>query len=291
MKKAVTVMILVCCCIFTACGSTEINKTLYVSSAGISFVKDIYCISVSGKTASENGAKAITAVGRGRTAAQALEKASESSGLAIFFGHCTRITADCGALRNSGLLGELSESVISPSCRVYYSDKPCENGDTDISDGYRTELFKLVVCSREGIPAAVPCAGDTRRFAVITPRDMLLLDEDDSFGLSLLKGEGYPQMLTVDTPDGARSVKIDPKVKRRARIENGSLIMSAEIKMNVSGTDKNGIIGADKYTRTACRSVFYKLINVMGADAAEIYKLTDYNKTELENAKLELRIV
>ena len=128
MKKAVIIMILICCCILTACGSTEINKTLYVSSAGISFVKDVYCISVSGKAASENGAKVITAVGRGRTAAQALEKASESSGLAIFFGHCTRITADCGALRNSGLLGELSESVISPSCRVYYSDEPCENG-------------------------------------------------------------------------------------------------------------------------------------------------------------------
>ncbi len=276
--------------IFSSCAGTDLNETIFVSSMGISLKNGIYSTALFGEYANEKENKTVSYYSSGRTPAEALNNAEREASMNIFLGHCEKIAANAPALRDSAFLSGISDSVVSPACKVYFSDSPEKAAEEIIDDGFETELLSLSVSAKNGTPVIIPTAEDPSRIALVTAEETVLLDSEDSFGVMLLRGEAFPRLLTVSAGNGFGTVKISPKAQRKAYTAGGRLTAEITISLNCEETDEETKEAAKDLIREICGSAYEKTVNIMGLDSVRLYNLTPYTKSELKSSRLILGI-
>lgn len=287
---AAVIVIAAAAVLFTSCAGSELNRTVFVTSMGISLNKNVYSVSLYGKAASEDGEIPVTASGTGRTPAEAMAAARLNCNMELFLGHCSRIAANSAALRSSGLLAEFSDSVVSPACKIYFSDSPEKAAENISGEGFSAENYQLSVCTKKGTPAVIPIAEDPSRVSVITAAETILLDSEDSMGIMTMRNESYPKVITVAAGEKFESVKINPKAARKAYYSDGILTVEITVNLNSEGGSVEGRDAVVSLFGLICRSAFEKTVNTMGIDSVNICALTDYTQQQLSSARLVLTV-
>lgn len=287
---AAAIVIAAAAVLFTSCAGSDLNSTVFVTSMGISLDKNIYSAALYGSCASKDGETSVSAFGTGRTPAEAMNSARLDCGKNLFLGHCERVAADSAALRNSAFLADFSDSVISPACKVYFSDSP-EMAAENISDeGFVTENYQLAVCMKNGTPAVIPIAEDPSRIAVITAEETVIMDSEDSMGIMIMRDRSYPKVITAAVGEHFESIKISPKTVRKAYFSDGILNVDITVRLNAQGGSEEGRKAVVSLFGIICRSSFEKTVNTMGIDSINISALTDYTRQQLKTARLNLTV-
>lgn len=290
MKKVRVFLTAVLLVFLTGCAGSDLNSTVFVSSMGISLDGDVYSVTVFGSAADDDGVTEVSASGVGRTLSEAMNNASESCGWEIFLGHCEGIAANSAALRDTAMLSEFSDSVISPACPVYFSDSPERGAGKLTGKGFEAPLYKLSVSARNGVPAVLPTAEAPDRTAIVTSDKTILTDSEDSLGIMLLRGEAIPQTITVTAENGSEMVDISPETKRSAYYSDGVLNVEVTVGLNIGEASPEAVDSAEELIGGICRSAYEKLVVGMGIDAAGISSLTSYNTEQLMASKLILTV-
>lgn len=290
MKKLGIFVITAMLVLLTGCGGSDLNSTVFVSSMGVSLGGGVYSVTVFGSAAAEDGINEVSASGVGRTLAEAMNNASESCGLDIFLGHCEGIAVNSAALRDTAMLSEFSDSVLSPACPVYFSDSPERGAENIPAEGFETPLYKLSVFSRNGSPAVLPTAEDPDRTAIVTAEETILTDSEDSLGIMLLRGEAVPREMTVSTEKGFETVKISPETKRSAYYSDGVLYAEITVCLNTEDTGGEAESTAKELIEGICRAAYEKTVHGMGIDAPGLSSLTSYTREQLIGSKLLLTV-
>ncbi|MBQ8568653.1 MAG: hypothetical protein IJ446_05475 [Oscillospiraceae bacterium] len=274
----------------TGCTDSNLNKAVFVSSAAISYNGREYAVTVCGEAAAEDSTENITAEGKGRTLAEALSDVRKNGGYDLFFGHCEAIAADSGALRDSALFTSFSDSVLSPACRIYYSENPSESADKIPSEGFSEELYELAACCRNGNAAVIPYADNPARVAVITADEEYLLNTDDSLGVMILRDEAYSRMITAPTDDGFVTIKISPSAKRDLKVREDSLIFTAEIALDSEDCPDEAKKAAAEYISDICRNSFNKTVHLLKTDALNLCRLGSFTHDQLLKTDISITV-
>lgn len=274
----------------TGCTDSDLNKAVFVSSAAISYNGREYSVTVCGEAAAKDSTENITAEGSGRTLAEALSDVRQNEGYDLFFGHCEAIAADSGALRDSALFTAFSDSVLSPACKIYYSESPWESADKIPAEGFSEELYRLAACCRNGNAAVIPYADNPARVAVITAADEYLLNTDDSLGVMILRDEAYPKMITAPTDEGFVTVKISPSAKRSLVVSDDIPVFTAEIQLNSEDCPDKAREAAEEYITDICKNSFNKTVYLLKTDALNLCRLGSFTHGQLMQADIRLTV-
>lgn len=291
MKKVRVFLTAVLLVFLTGCAGSDLNSTVFVSSMGISLDGDVYSVKVFGSAADDEGVTEVSASGVGQTLSEAMNNASEGCGREIFLGHCDGIAANSAALRDTAMLSEFSDSVISPACPVYFSDSPGRGAEKLTGEGFEAPLYKLSVSVRNGVPAVLPTAEDPDRTAIVTAEETILTDSEDSLGIMLLRGEAIPRTITVTAEKGAETVDIFPETKRSAYYSEGVLNVEVTVRLNIEDASPEAIRSAEELIGGMCSAAYEKLVVGMSIDAVGISSLTSYNTEQLMTSKLILNVI
>lgn len=279
-KLKVILTCLICMFIFSSCSENEIADTIYISSMSIIKNENSYETTLFGDD--------FTVSSSGKTLADSLNNAKISSGNNLFLGTLESISVNSLALRDTALLSAFTNSVVSPSCAIYYTESsviPKSN-----ANGYERKLSELAVCIRNDSPVIIPLANNHEKIAVITNGETIALNEEDSLGVMLLRGEVPERMITLLSKDEFKTFKISPKIKKSAKFQDKKLMINAEISLNSENADSESLGEISDRIKEICSESYKKLANTMGIDAFEISEIIGFKKDELCNSEISISV-
>lgn len=270
-KLRVIFMFIACMILFSSCSENEITDTVYVSAMSIVEKNDIYNLTLYGKDFEVNSS--------GRTIAEALNNAKENSGNNLFLGTLESISANGEAMRDSALLSAFTNSAAAPSCKVYFTESPVipKNG----AGGYERKLSELSVSLKSGTPVVIPLADNPEKICVLTNSETIVLNEEDSFGVMLLRGEAPEKVITILSGEDFKTFKISPKTKKSAEFTDGKIKVTAEISLRVDNFGDEDLSECISKLEDICTSVYKKLANQMGTDVFGISDIIGFTQREL----------
>ncbi len=274
-KIVMTAAMLFSAAVMTGCfGGMEVNDRAFVQLMGLEKQDGLYLATLQ-IYRSESGssdpdttkANSISVSGTGETVSSALADAELKTGKKLFLGHIKMLIIGSGIDAPSDELALFTDSRVSPSCPVVYSESPSEAAGTLLEEGtFSAEHFidmmetssaqgKTIftsaaeVISRTGASgkgAAIPNISADSEKKTVKFDGLVFINHDDIYGgiaaenvygVKLLKNKfERDDMITVPVSVNGRKAAVaitDSDTRLRASVNDGRLRISADISIRI----------------------------------------------------------